>query len=99
MKIDLNSISDGGNPYEKFCDHIRDADTKRKYKSYLKQFLEELPDNVYKMISDHTPQSDQDRARLFTTLAKKDQELTLAIIEVLKERHGDIHKEFPFKIT
>ena len=33
-----------------------------------------------------------------TNLARKDQGLTLAIINVLKERYSEIHKEFPFKI-
>jgi len=33
-----------------------------------------------------------------TNLAKKDQELALAIINVLKERYSEIHKKFPFKI-
>lgn len=80
MKIDLDSMTNGGDSYEKFCDSIRDADTKRKYKSYLKQFLKELPDNVYQMTSDHTPQSDQEKAQLFTILAKKDQEMTQNII-------------------
>ncbi len=34
-----------------------------------------------------------------TNLAKKDQELTLAIIEILKEKYSDLHKEFTFKIN
>lgn len=34
-----------------------------------------------------------------TTLAKKDLELTSAIIDVLKEKYDDIHAKFPFKIN
>ena len=32
-------------------------------------------------------------------LVKKDEELTLAILNVLKERHKEINQKFPFKIN
>ncbi len=34
-----------------------------------------------------------------TNLAKKDRDLTQAILKVLIERHSDIHKKYPFKIN
>ena len=46
MQIDLDSIANDGNAYEKFLDSMRDSTTRRKYRSYLKKFLAEIPDNV-----------------------------------------------------
>ena len=39
MEMDLDLIGRGGNPYERFCDSIRDPETGRKYLTYSKRFL------------------------------------------------------------
>ena len=80
MQIDLESINMGGNPHEKFLDSIRDAETRRKYRSYLRQFLNEIPDNVYGIVSGTVARSEEGQARQFVLVAKKDSNLAHAVI-------------------
>ena len=80
MQIDLGSIGEGGNPHEKFVDSIRDSETRRKYRSYLRQFLAEIPENVYGTVSGGVEKSEEGQARQFVMVAKKDPDLAYEVI-------------------
>lgn len=44
---DRPRVDRAGDPYERFRDSIRDSETGRKYRIYLRQFLDGVPGNVY----------------------------------------------------
>ncbi len=92
MEIDLELIGRGGNPYERFCDSIRDSETRRKYLAYLRRFLDEVPDNVYGTVADGAAaagRSYEEKARLFVAVAKGNPEIGHGIIA----EYVRLHKE------
>ena len=72
MKLEINDVQ--GTSYQNFVDSIRDKETFRKYNSYLKLFLDLIPNEMYKQYLQHEPQSReiQDLASAFTEIAQKD---------------------------
>ena len=92
MEIDLELIGRGGNPYERFCDSIRDSETRRKYLAYLRRFLDEVPDNVYGTVAGGAAaagRSYEEKARLFVAVAKGNPEIGHGIIA----EYVRLHKE------
>ena len=87
MQIDLDSIGEGGNPHEKFVDSIRDVETRRKYRSYLRQFLADIPENVYGTVSEGVEKSEEGQARQFVMVAKKDPDLAYEVIAKYVKLH------------
>ncbi len=51
LEIDSRTISEGGNPYEKFLDGIKNDKTLRNYAKNLKHFLEEIPNSTASTVS------------------------------------------------
>ena len=84
MEIDLELVGRGGDPYGRFRDSIRDPETGRKYWAYLRQFLDEVPGNVYKKARGGSPEAargpHEERAALFIALAREDSGLAQGII-------------------
>jgi len=71
MKLEINDVE--GTAYQNFVDSIRDKETFRKYNSYLKLFLDLIPNEMYKQYLQYEPQSreTQDLASAFTEIAQK----------------------------
>ena len=104
MKLSMNDVSSGRNPYQIFIDAIRSEQTARKYKGYLRSFLKVVPNEVY---SPHkiVPISDglEDQTNAFVMLAKKDTDLvtdiTVAFVRKEKElplEQAMFHPYWPF---
>ncbi len=87
MQIDLDSLNEDGNAHERFLDGIRDAATRRKYGSYLSKFLAEMPDNVYGLAAGPAAESDEERARQFVLVARRDQDVARAVIAQYIKMH------------
>ena len=71
MKLEINDVE--GTAYQNFVDSIRDKETFRKYNSYLRLFLDLIPNEMYKQYLQHNPKSRdiQDLASAFTEIAQK----------------------------
>ena len=71
MKLEINDVE--GTAYQNFVDSIRDKETFRKYNSYLKLFLDLIPNEMYKQYLQHEPRSRElsDLAFAFTEIAQK----------------------------
>ena len=71
MKLEINDVE--GTAYQNFVDSIRDKETFRKYNSYLRLFLDLIPNEMYKQYLQHDPKSRdiQDLASAFTEIAQK----------------------------
>ena len=53
MKLEINDVEETA--YQNFIDSIRDKETFRKYNSYLKLFLDLIPNEMYKQYLQHEP--------------------------------------------
>ena len=71
MKLEINDVE--GTAYQNFVASIRDKETFRKYNSYLKLFLDLIPNEMFKQYLQHEPQSREieDLASAFTEIAQK----------------------------
>ncbi len=81
MKLEINDVE--GTAYQNFVDSIRDKETFRKYNSYLKLFLDLIPNEMYKQYLQHEPQSRElsDLAFAFTEIAQKNVKNAKGIIQ------------------
>ncbi|MCE2507648.1 MAG: hypothetical protein J4F36_14505 [Nitrosopumilaceae archaeon] len=71
MKLEINDVE--GTAYQNFVDSIRDKETFRKYNSYLRLFLDLIPNEMYKQYLQHNPKSRdiENLASAFTEIAQK----------------------------
>ncbi len=71
MKLEITDVE--VTAYQNFVDSIRDKETFRKYNSYLKLFLDLIPNEMYKQYLRYEPQSReiQDLASAFTEIDGK----------------------------
>jgi len=81
MEIKLEDIE--GDAYQNFKDSVRNKETLRKYDSYLKYFLELIPNPMFKQILDHEPvsRSTAHLASAFTEIAQKNVKVAKSIIK------------------
>jgi len=81
MKLEINDTKTTA--YQNFVDSIRDKETFRKYNSYLKLFLDLIPNEMYKQYLQHEPQSRElsDLAFAFTEIAQKNVKNAKGIIQ------------------
>ena len=93
MKLDIVSVE--GEVYQNFVDSIRDSETLRKYKGYLKYFLELIPNAMYKEYLGHEPSSRkiEDLSDAFVRIAsdnvKNAKGIVRAYVRELKSLHDD----------
>ena len=71
MKLEIDDVE--GTAYQNFVDSIRDKETFRKYNSYLRLFLDLIPNEMYKQYLQHNPKSRdiENLASAFTEIAQK----------------------------
>ena len=71
LKLQVNDVT--GTAYQNFLDSIRDKETLRKYNSYLKFFLELIPNEMYKQYLQDEPKSREIQvlASAFVEIAQK----------------------------
>jgi len=81
VKLEINDTKTTA--YQNFVDSIRDKETFRKYNSYLKLFLDLIPNEMYKQYLQHEPQSRElsDLAFAFTEIAQKNVKNAKGIIQ------------------
>jgi hypothetical protein len=81
MKLKINDVT--GTAYQNFVDSIRDKETFRKYNSYLKFFLDLIPNEMYKQYLQYEPQSRdvQVLSSAFTEIAQNNVKNAKAIIQ------------------
>jgi len=81
VKLEINDTKTTA--YQNFVDSIRDKETFRKYNSYLKLFLDLIPNEMYKQYLQHEPRSRElsDLAFAFTEIAQKNVKNTKGIIQ------------------
>lgn len=81
MEIKLEDIE--GDAYQNFIDSIRNKETLRKYDSYLKYFLDLIPNPMFKQLLDHEPvsRSTAHLSAAFTEIAQKNVKIAKSIIK------------------
>lgn len=92
--MELTVVSEEAEAYQNFVDSIRDSETLRKYRGYLKYFLELIPDSMYKEYLGYEPKSRDlpELANCFTKIAldnvKNAKGIVKAYVKELKVLHN-----------
>ena len=97
MKLDISDIETSA--YQNFLDYIRNEQTRIKYSSDLKKFLDLVPDKIYK---DNDIEF-TDKTEAFVTLVRADVKVGKSIIKAyvreLKKKIDDaVHDEMNYRI-
>ena len=71
LEINVSSLAEGGIPFEKYMDGMKDSETKKKYTKNLEIFLDMVPNSIYDELLSKKPDSTiQSKASCFVEVGR-----------------------------